>query len=224
MRRKELLKGVFMTIFLEDLKDEKNNEKRVQAAELAAQSESQDQTSHSRALPHRFRVVNESDSPTPLHQNLRPLLERTQSKQALLTRSAPMASTRRNEPPLAVTHAFVEEFNNNRGIFQFLEKAKIMMRRTRILGDLQMSNALRESGHIDIPSARKNFAILAQLDDHNLKTQALDNLILMLRNDQLKQETAFDLIPLAIEIMKQMDRELMQTQLVEVQVKICHRI
>lgn len=211
-----------MSNFLEnDLNDEKNNERLSQAVELAGLLDDQNQTSQATAQPRRYRWINSSSSPIHDREPLRPVVHRTQSKQTLLEKSQSRQSVRVADPAPPVTTAFVEEFNKNRGITEYAQKAKMMMRKTRILAGMQPFDALRESGHIDIPSARKNFAILAQLDNHQLKTQALDNLILMMRNDELRKDTAFDLIPLAVEIMRQMDRELMQTQLIEVQIKIC---
>lgn len=150
----------------------------------------------------------------------KPLLDRTRSDSDIMTRTLSTHVLRHKNTAPPVTVNFVKEFNDKRGESEYKDHAWMMMRKTRILGGLQPCDILREDDHIDIPSARRNFAILAQLDNHKLKTQALDNLNLLLRNDVLDKDSAFDLIPLAMEIMKQMDRELMQTQLVEVQTKI----
>jgi len=115
---------------------------------------------------------------------------------------------------------FIEKFNNNRGNAEYTKQARYMLKQNRYLGGLETPPPEKHIT-IDVPSARKNFALLASLDDLELKMAALNNLLLLLKNDQLKQETAFDLVGLGINLMKQMDRELMQTQLVDVQLKIC---
>ena len=116
-----------------------------------------------------------------------------------------------------VTEEFIKEFNNHRGNADNLAKAYRMLINTRSLAGLDPLS----SSHIDIPSARRNFFLLAGLDHHKLKMSALDNLIEILQKDEIKHDTAFDLVVLAINLMKQMDRELLQTQLVDEQIKIC---
>jgi tetratricopeptide (TPR) repeat protein len=91
-----------------------------------------------------------------------------------------------------------------------------MLYKTRCLAGLEPNSKLT-----DIPSARRNFFLLAQMDHQEIKMAALDNLILVLQNDPVTKETAFDLLDLAMDFMKQMDRELIQTQLIDEQIKIC---
>ena len=117
-----------------------------------------------------------------------------------------------------VTEDFIKEFNERRGNADNVAKAWKMLKKTRILAGLEKQ---KEPAHADIPSARRNFFLLAKLAHKELKLAALDNLITLLQNDEITSDTAFDLIPLAKNLMEQMDRELAQTQLIEEQVKIC---
>lgn len=119
-----------------------------------------------------------------------------------------------------VSEEFVTEFNKRRGNNEYHEIAMRMIKKTRILGGLHPTKKPK-NGKIDIPSARKNFCILAGLDDFDLKMAALKNLIHLLEKDDLSKKSAFDLAPIAIHLMKKMDTELSQTELVDVQIKIC---
>ncbi len=119
-----------------------------------------------------------------------------------------------------VSEKFITDFNSFRGQESFIKKAKKMMAENRVLGGLAPPPSNQQS-FIDIPSARQNFFLLATLSNYDLKMEAMDNLLLLLERDELKRETAFDLVSLAINIMKQMDGELIQTQPIDVQVKIC---
>ncbi len=129
--------------------------------------------------------------------------------------------TKKNgSPRFTGSDHFIKKFNNHRGNDKLFLKASKMIKANRILGGLE-SPPPGKQVLIDIPSARKNFALLATLDNLELKMAAMDNLLLLLENDDLKCNSAFDLVSLAIDIMNQMDRELIQTQLIDIQIKIC---
>lgn len=122
------------------------------------------------------------------------------------------------EEPEDVTEDFIKEFNRHRGNAENLAKARRMLKNTRLLGGMIPSASKID---IDVPSARRNFFLLTGIDNLEVKMSALENLIQLLLKDEIKQETAFDLVSLAINLMNQMDRELMQTQVVDEQSKIC---
>ena len=137
-----------------------------------------------------------------------------------ITAATVVIYTPKNEKELSedVTEEFIKKFNDRRGNANNVAKAWRMLKKTRVLAGLDSS---QPPTHIDIPSARRNFFLLARLNHHDLNMAALGNLIELLQKDEIKPDTAFDLVGLAIHLMKQMDRELMQTQLVDEQVKIC---
>ncbi len=116
----------------------------------------------------------------------------------------------------SVSEKFILKFNSYRGNEELKKQGAEMILATRVLAGLE-----DHSNNCDIPSARKNFAILAGLDDRRLKLAAMEGLIELLNKDEVSEETGFDLVSLAIYFMKHMDRELLQTQLTDVQIKIC---
>ncbi len=127
--------------------------------------------------------------------------------------TSPTSSVRKEDD---ITPRFVKRFNTHRGNQEYLSKAYRMLNKTRALAGLEPNSKV-----IDIPSARTNFLLLTQLNNQDIKLAALDSLIAVLQKDQVTKETAFDLIDLAIQLMTQMDRELIQTQLIDEQIKIC---
>ena len=86
----------------------------------------------------------------------------------------------------------------------------------RILAGLHPSSV---PDSIDIPSARMGFALLAGLNNHDLKMEALNHLEYLLENDPVTDTSSIQLVALTMKVMKQMDREIMQTEILEVQVK-----
>jgi tetratricopeptide (TPR) repeat protein len=117
-----------------------------------------------------------------------------------------------------VTKDFIQKFNDHRGNPENVALAQRMLKKNRQLGGIEKNI---NSPYIDIPSARRNLFLLAGLNHQELKMEALHSLIEILDADPIKRNTAFDLVVLAIDLMKQMDRELMQTQLIEEQILIC---
>lgn len=116
-----------------------------------------------------------------------------------------------------VSEEFVTTFNAHIGNFENKEKAKRLIEKMKRLGGLIPSE---KKENIDIPAARLGLSILAGLNKPTFKMEALDNLLLLLENDKLEKETSVSLVTLAINLMKKMNRELMQTEILDVQIKI----
>ncbi|MBA3816113.1 MAG: hypothetical protein H0X29_06270 [Parachlamydiaceae bacterium] len=116
-----------------------------------------------------------------------------------------------------VTPEFIDEFNRHIGNSKKKEKAQRLIEKMQRLGGLIPS---MENQEIDIPSARLGLSYLASLNSPKYKMEALDNLLLLLQNDQLQKETSTSLVTLAISMMHRMNRELMQTEILDVQIKI----
>lgn len=119
-----------------------------------------------------------------------------------------------------VSEEFVKNFNEHIGPEKKKEeKAKRLIAKMRILGGLNSDPADKEP-HINIPAARQGLCILAGLQNNKLKIEALDTLIRLLEKDEVSKESAENLVFLAINLTKKMDRELIQTDTLDVQVKI----
>lgn len=116
-----------------------------------------------------------------------------------------------------VSPELVTKFNTHIGNFENQKKAKILIEKMRRLAGL-IPSAKNEP--VDIPAARIGLSILAGLNNQTLKMQALDNLILLLKNDKLEKETSVSLVTLALHLMNKMNRILIQTEIVDVQIKI----
>jgi len=115
-----------------------------------------------------------------------------------------------------VSEEFVNQFNNHIGNAENHNIAQRLMKKMRLLGGLE-SGSLDQ--RIDIPQARLGLCILAGLP-HPYKMEALDNLYDLLKRDNLEKDSAIQLVSLAIKLMKNMNRELMQTEVVDFQIKI----
>ncbi len=165
---------------------------------------------------YKFYILPKEESLAPAQKTLQPdVQEALKVSPAFLFCASPQPKpAETNEED--VTETFIEEFNAHRGNQEKLSQAKKMIHKTRSLAGLESHSVF-----VDIPSARRNFFLLAQLDHQELKMAALENLILVLQMDQVSKQTAFDLLDLAIDLMKQMDRQLIQTQLIDQQIRIC---
>jgi len=115
----------------------------------------------------------------------------------------------------AVCKTFVGKFNKHIGDTVNENNAKMMLQKMRILGGLESS-----THKVKIPDARMGFCILAQLNHPEYKMEALNCLEELLDRDEEKEETSIGLVSLAIELMKSMNRELLQTEILNVQIKI----
>lgn len=116
-----------------------------------------------------------------------------------------------------VSDDFVNQFNTHIGNSENHDKAQRLILKMRQLGGLDPAP---KGQRIDIPAARLGFCMLALLSDHTYKMQALDGLYYLLRSDNLDKAGAIQLVSLAIKLMKNMNRELIQTEIIDVQIKI----
>ncbi len=116
-----------------------------------------------------------------------------------------------------LNEAFIRKFNEIIGDEQNIEKAKRLIKKMKKLAGLHPDS---DPNKIDVPSARMGFALLTGLNHHELKIEALNNLEHLLENDPITEPSSIRLVALAITIMKQLDRDLIQTEILEVQVKV----
>lgn len=129
----------------------------------------------------------------------------------------PKENEEREEEEEDVSPEFINDFNKHIGNNKNKEKAHRLIEKMRRIGGLIPSFSNED---VDIPAARLGLSYLASLSNPELKIEALDNLLLLLQNDSLGKETSFNLVNLAISLMKRMNRELMQTEILDVQIKI----
>lgn len=114
-----------------------------------------------------------------------------------------------------VSEQFIQMHNAHIGNQRYKERAERMLKKMRILGGLEPSSVPS-----DIPAARLGLCMLATLNNHRLKMDALDSLYEIIHNDELSEYTSIQLVSLVIKLMKNMDRELFQTEIIETQIKI----
>lgn len=127
------------------------------------------------------------------------------------------STSKKMESEEDVSEEFVTHFNTHIGNFENQDKAQRLIEKMRRLGGLMVPDDKR---NIDIPAARLGLSILAGLNNPKYKLQALDNLLLLLQNDHLEKDTSINLVTLAINLMTKMNRVLMQTETIDVQIKI----
>jgi len=114
-----------------------------------------------------------------------------------------------------VSEEFVTQFNAHIGNAENSRKAQRLLTKMRGLGNLEPSQLPP-----DIPAARMGLCLLARLNQHQLKTQALDSLYAVLYHDKIDHNSAFHLVPMAIQLMHHMDQDLFQTETIDIQIKI----
>lgn len=114
-----------------------------------------------------------------------------------------------------VSEDFIKNFNDHIGNQDNIQKARRLLKKMRQIGNLEPS-----STPIDISAARKGLCLLTGLENHELKIIALDSLLMLLYNHELKIETAEGLVSFSINLMKRMNRTLMQSELISTQKKI----
>lgn len=75
---------------------------------------------------------------------------------------------------------------------------------------------------LNIPAARMSLCLLAQLNSYQFKTEALDALLQLILKDEIEDRPGAgdQLMNLALELLNNMNRELFQTELVDVQIRI----
>lgn len=129
---------------------------------------------------------------------------------------SPCSSSSPKEEAEYLSEEFITNFNERIGDKTNIRKARRLMKKMKILAGLHPSSAAED---LDIPSARFGFALLAGLNHHELKLEALENLEYLLEHDPVTEASSIRLVALAIKVMNQLDRELMQTEVLEVQIK-----
>lgn len=129
---------------------------------------------------------------------------------------SPCSSSSKEEEDEYLSEEFITKFNERIGDKTNIRKARRLMKKMKILAGLHPSSSAEE---LDIPSARFGFALLAGLNHHELKLEALENLEYLLEHDPVTEASSIRLVALAIKVMNQLDRELMQTEVLEVQIK-----
>jgi len=120
-------------------------------------------------------------------------------------------------PEEDVSEDFVTECNKHIGNEENLKKAQRLINKMRLLGNLEPGH---KGQRIDIPAARRGLCMLALLDSPIHKTQALDSLQLLLNNDPLDKSNGTGLVGLAIQLLHIMNRNHIQRELVDIQIKI----
>lgn len=159
-------------------------------------------------------------SPTLIHEinarNENMVEEITNTQNVVINVVKPSKNRSREED---VSESFVKKFNAHIGNKDNNKKAYRLIRKMQRLGGL-LSPRKNQEVQIDIPSARLGLSYLAGLNDPVLKMKALDNLLHLLQNDPLEKETSIHLVSLSINLMHQMNRELMQAETLDVQIKI----
>lgn len=125
--------------------------------------------------------------------------------------------TRKKDKEDDVSEEFVQGFNDHIGNSKNEKKAQRLIEKMRLLGGLIPSINHQK---IDVPSARLGFSILAELNHPQYKMEALDHLIELLQNDNNEKESSVNLVTLAIKLMGKMNRELFQTEIIDIQIKI----
>lgn len=116
-----------------------------------------------------------------------------------------------------VSPEFINEFNRHIGNSKKKEKARRLIEKMKQIGGLIPA---LENQEIDVPEARMGLSYLASLNHQEFKMEALDNLLLLLQNDTLEKESSVKLVNLTISLMRRMNRELMQTEILDIQIKI----
>jgi hypothetical protein len=116
-----------------------------------------------------------------------------------------------------VTEAFVKKFNTDFGNSKNLEKAQRLIKKMRRISGL---DPLEPGEHLNLPSARMGFCILSGLNHPKCKKEALDCLLILLKRDDCTRDSAHMLVSLAVLCMKNMNRELVQAEIIDDQIKI----
>ncbi len=149
-------------------------------------------------------------------ESLKPLPQRPASTIVLCAHEKTASNPLNESGGEYVSKDFINKFNERVGDQDNIKKARRLMKKIRILGGLHPSS---EPDQIDIPAARFGFALLAGLNNHELKMEALDHLENLLEHDPVTEESSIRLISLTIELMTLLNRELIQTEILEVQIK-----
>lgn len=114
-----------------------------------------------------------------------------------------------------ISEGFIQSCNKRIGHRGNQRRVEKQLQRMRALGGLEPS-----ADEVDIPAARIGLAMLAGLHNETYKIRALESLLELLKKDQIERGTANGLVRLAIKLMEQMGRDQIQTQTLDVQIRI----
>lgn len=123
-----------------------------------------------------------------------------------------------HEPiPEFVTKALIHQWNNEIGNSHNVSKATKLIEKMRQLGGL---DPLADGGPVDIPAARIGLCLLAGLNNQENKMHALTSLLEILKSDNYTKADSIQLVSLAIQLLRLMNREVIQAVDLEAQSKI----
>lgn len=119
--------------------------------------------------------------------------------------------------PEFVTKALIQQWNNEIGNSHNAIKATKLIEKMRRLANLDLPD---QGGPIDIPAARIGLCLLAGLNNQDNKMHALSSLLEILKNDNYTKANSVQLVDLAIQLLRLMNREVLQAVNLEAQIKI----
>ena len=139
----------------------------------------------------------------------------------LLT-APPADNNAKKEEGEALTEEFITKLNKSPGVLDLkknLEKARQFLQHERKCVGLDSPKGIETK---NVPSSRKTFLLLSTIDDalgKDIKMEALEALIELLKFDPLENDSASGLVPLATDLMKNLNRDLAQTSPIDIQIK-----
>lgn len=174
---------------------------------------------HSTGAPFNITFLNPINSPIPAHLIQQSLAHNHGNGQTPTTLLICNHQSKAKDKDIEedVSEEFVKNYNDHIGNKDNQDKARRLIQKMKVLGGLDPNHT---TAQLDIPAARMGFAILAGLKNYQHKMTALKNLRKLLAKDEIKKETAIDLVSLAMKVMNKMDRELIQTEIMDVQIEI----
>lgn len=122
-----------------------------------------------------------------------------------------------HEVPEFVTKAMIQQWNNEIGNAHNVSRATKLIEKMRQLGGLDPAV---DGGPIDIPAARIGLCLLSGLNNQENKMYALTSLLEILKADNYSKGNSIQLVTLAIQLLRLMNREIMQAVDLEAQIKI----
>lgn len=114
-----------------------------------------------------------------------------------------------------VSQKLINSWNTHYGDLTYKKKAKKLIKKMREMGGLDPSKL-----PLDIPEARMGLLILAGLNDQECKMDALCSLLEILKKDKIEKSSCNRLVKLAVDLLNQMAREVLQQSDLEAQIKI----
>jgi len=122
-----------------------------------------------------------------------------------------------HEMPEFVTKALILQWNSEIGNSHNVSRATKLIERMRQLGGLDPSP---DGGPIDIPASRIGLCLLSGLNNQENKIHALTSLLEILKADNYSKGNSVQLVTLAIQLLRLMNREVMQAVDIDAQTKI----